>query len=112
MCSVAKGDQAERAETQMVEYGTRMRTERDALRKWAAAAHDFIAALHPRTAHEANAQAGLGMWFASLTRESHESSSVEVVEIARCPIHGLHGERDECFECGGPVEKVRMVEVG
>lgn len=31
------------------------------------------------------------------------------VEIARCPIHGLHGERTECFVCGGPVEQVPMV---
>lgn len=29
--------------------------------------------------------------------------------IARCPEHGLHGERTECFECGGPVEQVAMV---
>lgn len=33
------------------------------------------------------------------------------VNIARCPEHGLHGERDECFVCGGPVEQVRMVVV-
>lgn len=32
------------------------------------------------------------------------------VQIARCPEHGLHGERDECFVCGGPVEQVKMVE--
>lgn len=38
--------------------------------------------------------------------------AVEIVEIARCPIHGLHGDRTECFECGGPVEQVAMVEVG
>jgi hypothetical protein len=31
------------------------------------------------------------------------------VKIARCPIHGLHGERTECFVCGGPVEQVPMV---
>lgn len=31
------------------------------------------------------------------------------VEIARCPEHGLHGQRDECFICEGPVEQVRMV---
>lgn len=29
--------------------------------------------------------------------------------VARCPEHGLHGERTECFVCGGPVEQVRMV---
>lgn len=33
------------------------------------------------------------------------------VLIARCPEHGLHGERDECFECGGAVDQVEMVEV-
>lgn len=32
-----------------------------------------------------------------------------VVLIARCPKHGLHGCRDTCFECGGPVEQVPMV---
>jgi hypothetical protein len=31
------------------------------------------------------------------------------VLIARCPVHGLHGEREECFVCGGPVEQVPMV---
>lgn len=31
-----------------------------------------------------------------------------VAEIACCPIHGLHGERDECYVCGGPVEKILM----
>lgn len=34
----------------------------------------------------------------------------EIVYIARCPEHGLHGQRDECFVCGGPVEQVPMVE--
>ena len=29
--------------------------------------------------------------------------------IARCPQHGLHGEREECFVCGGAVEQVRMI---
>ena len=33
----------------------------------------------------------------------------EPVLIARCPEHGLHGERQECFVCGGPVEQVPMV---
>lgn len=32
------------------------------------------------------------------------------IQIARCPEHGLHGERDECFVCGGPVEQVEMIE--
>jgi hypothetical protein len=31
------------------------------------------------------------------------------VEIARCSEHGLHGERQECFVCGGPVEQIQMV---
>lgn len=35
----------------------------------------------------------------------------DVVTIARCPEHGLHGERDACFVCGGPVEQVPMVPV-
>jgi hypothetical protein len=32
-----------------------------------------------------------------------------VVYIARCPEHGLHGCRDECFVCGAEVEQVPMV---
>lgn len=39
-------------------------------------------------------------------------SDDDVVFIARCAEHGLHGERDECFICGGPVEKVAMRLVG
>lgn len=35
-----------------------------------------------------------------------------VVNIARCPEHGLHGERAECFVCGGPVDQVPMVHAG
>lgn len=35
----------------------------------------------------------------------------ETVYIARCPEHGLHGCRQECFECRGPVEQVPMVEI-
>lgn len=34
---------------------------------------------------------------------------MESVKIARCPEHGLHGERSECFVCGGPVDQVEMV---
>lgn len=30
--------------------------------------------------------------------------------VTRCPKHGLHGERSECFVCGGPVEQVAMVD--
>lgn len=33
------------------------------------------------------------------------------VTIARCPEHGLHGDREECFVCGGPVEQVRIVPI-
>lgn len=33
----------------------------------------------------------------------------EPVLIARCPEHGLHGCRNECFVCGQPVEQVPMV---
>jgi hypothetical protein len=33
------------------------------------------------------------------------------VHIARCPEHGLHGERSECFICGGEVEQVEMASV-
>jgi hypothetical protein len=33
----------------------------------------------------------------------------ETVNIARCPEHGLHGERPACFVCGGEVEQVPMV---
>lgn len=37
-----------------------------------------------------------------------QHAHVEVL-IARCPEHGLHGQREACFECGGPVEQVPMV---
>lgn len=33
---------------------------------------------------------------------------MSVVNIARCPEHGLHGERTECFICGADVEQVEM----
>jgi hypothetical protein len=36
-------------------------------------------------------------------------SGVSIVNIARCAEHGLHGERSECFICGGPVEQVSMM---
>lgn len=35
---------------------------------------------------------------------------MRVVKIARCPEHGLHGCRETCFECGGPVEQVDLVD--
>lgn len=37
--------------------------------------------------------------------------SVAVFNIAKCPDHGLHGERSDCFECGKFVEQVQMVEL-
>lgn len=33
----------------------------------------------------------------------------ETIEFARCPEHGLHGQRARCFECGAECEQVRMV---
>jgi hypothetical protein len=36
-------------------------------------------------------------------------TQARVIYIARCPEHGLHGERDECFVCGGEVEQVPFV---
>lgn len=33
-----------------------------------------------------------------------------VALVARCPEHGLHGQRADCHACGGPVEQVPMVE--
>jgi hypothetical protein len=38
-----------------------------------------------------------------------EDQPMAIVNIARCPEHGLHGERPECFVCGGAVEQVPMV---
>lgn len=32
-----------------------------------------------------------------------------ITHFARCEEHGLHGRRDNCFVCGGPVEQVAMV---
>lgn len=34
-----------------------------------------------------------------------------VVTIARCAEHGLHGDRRECFVCGGDVDRVPMIPV-
>lgn len=33
----------------------------------------------------------------------------EIVYFARCPEHGLHGCRTNCFECGEEAEQVPMV---
>jgi hypothetical protein len=35
--------------------------------------------------------------------------ALSVVNVARCKTHGLHGEREECFECGEAVEQVAMI---
>lgn len=37
--------------------------------------------------------------------------SPNVSLIASCPIHGLHGCRDKCHTCGGPVDQIPMVEL-
>jgi hypothetical protein len=34
------------------------------------------------------------------------------IAVARCPQHGLHGLRSECFECNGEVEQVVYIEEG
>lgn len=39
------------------------------------------------------------------------SGPASIVRIARCPEHGLHGERQDCFVCGKPVEQATMIEV-
>jgi hypothetical protein len=58
------------------------------------------------------AAAGLHNEVERLRREAQERGKErEVVYIARCPVHGLHGDRRECFVCGGPVERVAHVEV-
>jgi hypothetical protein len=31
------------------------------------------------------------------------------VFVPRCPEHGLQGQRDDCFECGGRVEQIPLV---
>lgn len=38
-----------------------------------------------------------------------EANQANPQRFARCPKHGLHGCRDTCFVCGGPVEQVFMV---
>lgn len=35
-----------------------------------------------------------------------------VIQVARCPEHGLHGLRSECHECGGPVDQVELALAG
>lgn len=36
-------------------------------------------------------------------------STDPVVLVARCPTHGLHGLRQQCYVCDGPVEQVPML---
>lgn len=36
-------------------------------------------------------------------------SEFGALNIASCRVHGLHGERTECFVCGGPVDQVEVV---
>jgi hypothetical protein len=36
---------------------------------------------------------------------------IEIVTVARCPVHGLHGRRARCFVCDEPVEQVAMIPV-
>lgn len=33
----------------------------------------------------------------------------DVVLVARCPVHGLHGKRESCFVCDATVEQVPMI---
>jgi hypothetical protein len=33
------------------------------------------------------------------------------IDFACCPVHGLHGQRNECYVCGEEVEIVAMVPV-
>lgn len=33
----------------------------------------------------------------------------DACHIASCPEHGVHGQRDVCYDCGGPVERLLMV---
>lgn len=53
----------------------------------------------------------LGVWVQCRSCQPHP----EVVYIARCPNHGpwpagLHGARSRCFDCGGPVEQIPMIQ--
>lgn len=36
-------------------------------------------------------------------------TSWPTIDIAYCPEHGLHGERERCFVCDGPVVRVPVV---
>lgn len=41
-------------------------------------------------------------------RELTEEGLPQEFDVACCPVHGLHGCRDTCFECGVPVRQVRV----
>lgn len=47
----------------------------------------------------------------ALPKRAVRGERARTVLVARCPEHGLHGCRETCFECGGPVEQVPMTEV-
>jgi len=65
---------------------------------------------------ERSAGARIGRWEHSEARElkiwrdaiayAEQQQGGDVVLIARCPEHGLHGQRTTCFECGGLVDQV------
>jgi hypothetical protein len=41
-------------------------------------------------------------------REARAAINGETFNIAYCPEHGVHGERDKCWECWRPVEQIPM----
>lgn len=49
---------------------------------------------------------------AAINAERRAIEATGAKAIARCPEHGLHGERNECFVCYAPVELVAMVPAG
>lgn len=42
-------------------------------------------------------------------RSAQSGSEVEIIRVARCETHGLHGCRETCFVCEEPVEQVEYV---
>jgi hypothetical protein len=67
-----------------------------------------IAARDPG-AHAAALARGYGVGPVDRLPDRPSDEKPEVVHVARCPEHGLHGERSECFVCGGEVEQVPLV---
>lgn len=51
-------------------------------------------------------RAAIGVSRRELTEEERAA-----FDIARCPEHGIHGQREKCYVCEGPVEQVRVVPV-